>query len=306
MKKILFFLLPALLLGCGMYEWKEGRWTLAQHNTTSRENSQKRAEFSTNCQSYLNSTAKETPYLSALYAKDITWPSLIQSMRTLIEEISKGKGRLVNPSKNNMLLNALLIDDLSTRKAFIHQFLTANRAFSKDSCYVSLEEQNEKLGFLREEIEDYSYTYEQNLFKKKTGYVFSNEGSVIDFISTTFGRGTPSKGVLYGVNNVRVLQSVPGGVLFVLDTSGTYMVDVGIGYLATTKHYADGAFIHGLYAEYTGLKQYNTVLGANKQIYGFKVVNTNPFAKILSGFYFYPEEKGLTVEQALPKLITRA
>lgn len=224
-------------------------------------------------------------------------------MQALISTQSEGMGRLKNPTKNNMALNAVLYNDLNVRTEAVGSFLRKNDKYKTDACYAKLLEQNRQLGATMEEIETYSYAYEGKKFKQKTGYEFSTEGSVLDFVSSTFGHGSPSKGVLYAVNNVRVLQSVPGGVLFVMDTSGTYMVDSGVGFLATNKKYADGSFIHGVYAAYTGLKSYNTVLGANKQVYAFKVVNTDAFAKQLSSFYFYPQIKEITAGEVMPKLL---
>lgn len=109
---------------------------------------------------------------------------------------------------------------------------------------------------------------------------------------------TPKIGYLYehiptGDFYLKVLQSVPGGVILTGEYMGPYgPTGYGSIFLQTSKQFADGQIIReGIVAEYKGYYDYYTVLGVKKRIYKFYRLGETEIKKNFEipgqPFYFY-------------------
>lgn len=148
-----------------------------------------------------------------------------------------------------------------------------------------------------EEVSTYSYKYEETKYKNwlaKNGKK-QIKGALEQFVYASHYQ--PQMGSLYihhPTNNLflKVLQTVPGGVIL----TGTYIGGNTYGqnliFLQTSKSFADGQYIQEpLTAEFKGYYDYTTVLGARKRIYKFyrlgqKEIDAN-FKIPGEKFYFY-------------------
>lgn len=147
------------------------------------------------------------------------------------------------------------------------------------------------------DVSTYSYTYEK---KKYNDWATRNgkkqiKGSLEEFVYNSFNN--PVTNGLYThnpVNNLflKVLQTVPGGVILTGTYIGGNIYGVNLIYLQTTKPYADGQYIkEPIIAEFKGYYDYTTVLGVKKRIYKFyrygqKEIDAN-FKIPGQPFYFY-------------------
>ena len=86
---------------------------------------------------------------------------------------------------------------------------------------------------------------------------------------------TPKKDVLYELNIMQVMQSVPGGVLMrpIPVALGDHLGDSCVFFLKTNYNFVDGASLRGYFAYYVGEYQYQTILGVGKNIYSFELLN---------------------------------
>lgn len=152
---------------------------------------------------------------------------------------------------------------------------------------------------LKSEVYNYSYNYEK---QKYENWCAKNNkkrvaGSLSNYVYYAHAPA-PELGYLYkhvptGDFHLKVLQSVPGGVILTGDYLGPYgPTGYGTIFLQTSKQFADGQIIReGIVAEYKGFYDYYTVLGAKKRIYKFYRLGEteikNNFEIPGQPFYFY-------------------
>ena len=95
--------------------------------------------------------------------------------------------------------------------------------------------------------------------------------ALVHLLGNGIGGATPMKGVAYyhADNRIlKVLQSVPGGVLAISDITS---LD-GIFMIITSREYVDNAFLSSGYYVYSGLYTYQTSLGGTKKVHCFAEV----------------------------------
>lgn len=187
--------------------------------------------------------------------------------------------QIANPSKNNMILNALVVKALESVEKQIEAFLSCyaaiNYSFRRENCYINLESRKKSYEKLRQDIVQYSYDYEKAKFKKITGYIFAN-------VALAF-TDSPEQGKLYSLEGSKVLQNITGGMLL---SGGRYGEKVNFVY--TTNALADGASVSG-YADYVGLFSYVATLGNKKTVNAYRVLPKGKYKKTLDSCLFYSE-----------------
>lgn len=147
------------------------------------------------------------------------------------------------------------------------------------------------------DVSKYSYNYERQQYQK--GLVKNGKkqvkGTLEQFVYGSHYQ--PQQGALYThhpTNNLflKVLQTVPGGVILTGTYIGHNVYGQNLIFLQTSKSFADGQYIREpLTAEFKGYYDYTTVLGAHKRIYKFyrlgqNEINAN-FKIPGQTFYFY-------------------
>lgn len=150
-----------------------------------------------------------------------------------------------------------------------------------ENNYAKIYKNNEQLSKewynIAVEVSDYSYNYEK---QKYVTWAQKNHKKLIDGRLSNYvyyaQAPTPKVGYLYehipaGDFYLKVLQSVPGGVILTGEYMGPYgPTGYGSIFLQTSKQFADGQIIReGIVAEYKGYYDYYTVLGVKKRIYKF-------------------------------------
>ena len=203
-------------------------------------------------------------------------------------------------TRNNIKFDNDLFNNPEDAVGFLDKSTFSLRLFDKNSMVKAHDEMIDlisKYDTYAKEVSTYSYKYEQ---KKYNEWAIRNgkkqiKGSLEGFVYNSYN--TPVKNSLYThdpINNLflKVLQTVPGGVII----SGTYIgggiSGVNLIYLQTTKPYADGQYIkEPIIAEFKGYYDYTTVLGARKRIYKFYRYGTNEIKSnfVIPGqpLYFY-------------------
>lgn len=160
-----------------------------------------------------------------------------------------------------------------------------------------MQEKIKKYDEIAKEVSTYSYNYEKQQYQN--GLVKNGKkqvkGTLEQFVYGSHYH--PQQGALYThhpTNNLflKVLQTVPGGVIL----TGTYIGHNVYGqnfiFLQTSKSFADGQYIREpLTTEFKGYYDYTTVLGVRKRIYKFyrlgqNEINAN-FKIPGQTFYFY-------------------
>ena len=187
--------------------------------------------------------------------------------------------KITNPSKNNMILNALVFQSLQSIEtqieAFLSKYSAINYSFRGATCYVNLQSRKQAYEKLRQEIVQYSYNYEKERFKKITGYTFANAS--LAFIDA------PEKGKLYSLEGSSVLQNITDGMLL---SGGRYGEKINFVYTANAL--PDGASVAG-YADYIGLFSYIATFGNKKTVNAYRVLPQEKYKKALNACLFYSE-----------------
>lgn len=165
--------------------------------------------------------------------------------------------------------------------------------------YNDIKDLNNKLHKINNEIYSYSENYEKQKF---ISWAQQNNKKMIDGRLSNYvyyaQTPAPKLGFLYkhvpaGDFYLKVLQSVPGGVILTGEYMGPYgPTGDGSIFLQTSKLFADGQIIkEGIVAEYKGFYDYYTVLGVKKRIYKFYRLGEteikNNFEIPEQPFYFY-------------------
>lgn len=178
-----------------------------------------------------------------------------------------------------------------------NSFLTLLNNNVDAPIYGVMQKKIKKYDEIAEEVSTYSYNYEE---KKYKNWLAKNgkkqiKGALEQFVYASHYQ--PQMGGLYihhPTNNLflKVLQTVPGGVILTGTYIGTNVYGQNIIFLQTSKSFADGQIIREpITAEFKGYYDYTTVLGVRKRIYKFyrlgqKEIDAN-FKIPGEKFYFY-------------------
>lgn len=163
--------------------------------------------------------------------------------------------------------------------------------------YEFMEEKIKKYDEIAKIVSEYSYNYEKQQYQK--GLVKNGKkqvkGTLEQFVYASHYQ--PQVGALYThhpTNNLflKVLQTVPGGVILTGTYIGANTYGQNLIFLQTSKSFADGQYIREpLTTEFKGYYDYTTVLGVKKRIYKFYRLGQNEINanfKIPGQiFYFY-------------------
>lgn len=163
--------------------------------------------------------------------------------------------------------------------------------------YNLIQEKIKKYDEMAKIVSEYSYNYEADIYKAsqvKNGKK-QVKGTLEQFVYGSHYQ--PQQGALYThhpTNNLflKVLQTVPGGVILTGTYIGHNVYGQNLIFLQTSKSFSDGQYIREpLTAEFKGYYDYTTVLGARKRIYKFyrlgqNEINAN-FKIPNQTFYFY-------------------
>lgn len=293
MKKRWFLLTLILFMLTGCSALKSVGNTIAEgaRDPYLRNMDKAKAEFTAQCNAQLDKYHQG--FLQFLFSKGYTWPQLIEGAQVMISAPSKGKAKLKNPTKNNMVLNYLLVSVLQKSAEEIDAFLYTKTKHSSDpynftyqtlDCYKKAAALSAQMADTANQITSYSFAYEQELFMRKTGYQVDFDGNALTYVSRLTRGGTPQKKVLYPFSGCVAVQNISGGTLFRV-ISGA--IDDGIGFLRTQRKYASGEDLGSMYVVYSGLKTYTTVLGASKTVFSFTPANMTKYNRLLQKNYFY-------------------
>jgi len=226
-----------------------------------------------------------------------------------------------NFSKENMLLNFLMVQDLETTASALSSIIhELNEIICYDS-YLSYKENNKsyenakhgqyfchnnknyntllaglanilKVG---EEIRSYSYKEEKNKFIKKVGKDISVRYPLVETLFNYMTR-TPDKQSVYHLENIKAIQNVKGGVL----VSGSSIFNGDIYPDKAAMIYTNKKFVTNehLYSYgnvvFVGTYDYISALGVNQTVYAYKFFdmdNWKQYKLNKDDFYFYPEYK---------------
>ena len=247
------------------------------------------------------------------------YDSLLARLKT--EGIQGEKGRLVlnkNVDKNNPLLLSMLYNEVNTYAQTAGQFVEGVEkrknyresmvgekkpsyglgewpsnadicdSFFNETEYKDLVKNYELADQLADNIYNYAYSREKKDFHNKTGIYLSEDrrGEHANLIAYMLGYETPVKEYLYYLDGMEVLQNVSGGILAQMQPTFGYSNKTIL--VSTNKRFVDGTNLSGIPVVLTGTTSYNTLIGSNKTVYTFKIVDDSQFKKITDRYYFYP------------------
>lgn len=224
-----------------------------------------------------------------------------------------GKAKIKDSvAPSNTLLAYVILDDIERYYAMQKKFIEAielkqtknmDIPIPQDMYECNLRQLPEYQNLLKnyslvndliDDIYERSYNWEKQNFYRKTGvYIGENNwdgGSTL--IPYMVGLpGEPVAKFIYRLDGLKVFQSVSGGIL-VDAHPGVRLPDNGyqsrIIFVETTQKFTDEFPLNHYSVVLVGQKSYHTVLGGNKTVYAFKMVDTSAYQKILQNYYFYP------------------
>ncbi len=307
----LILILPFLLAGCATPDFLRNPRIVAQERQEAADKAAYQAaaqEFNKTCNLYLTADEQgdEQYYVAQLYKGDISCEGLINAFSVYIGELTQGKAKLKDPTKNNKDLSFLLYNDIGVRLAGMEEFLLKEQKFRSEQCYGELEQMKTKLEDIRGEIDGKFYALEKADFMKRSGLKVSPDPIYPLALIAGITSMEPDPKTIYKFGGVKVLQVLNEGILI-----SSY--DGGIAYIKTLKgkNYVDGKLLYDLYVLPNGTKRYSNVLGAQKTVYSFKEIDLEALYKRYSKKYlFFPSVKSqdelpLTSNEMILKLITK-
>lgn len=199
--------------------------------------------------------------------------NLSEAYKTYVDSYNSQKYRA-----NILNIEDLAFDDSEDNQVLLNQE-NFNLRLYDDSSLIQAHDQMidiiNKYDNYAKDVSTYSYNYEK---QKYNNWALKNHkkqisGSLEQFVYASHYE--PKSGAIYSHNPtenmfLKVIQTVPGGVIL----SGTYIGNGIYGtnniFLQTSKSFADGQYINQpLLAEFKGYYDYTTVLGVKKRIYKF-------------------------------------
>ena len=111
---------------------------------------------------------------------------------------------------------------------------------------------------------------------------FNQEIAVANFVSNGLGTLTPDRKYVYSLNMMQVMQTTNEGVLIKVNpilTDGAAVLSE-VAFLYTNESFVDGANLDGYWASYAGTYQYQTLLGASKNVHAFRLYGKGQPVKI--------------------------
>lgn len=180
-------------------------------------------------------------------------------------------------------------------------------------CEDVANEENQKLQKCYQKIQDLGKNIynaaqekEEKDFHSKTGFYmdlynwFGNNTLTSYMINSYVFR--PQKGYIYDLQRLEVFQRVPGGYLLVANIGG---YDSEVIFLKTKRYFIVGTHFNPkeAFVTLTGTQRYTTLLGAEKEVFTFRLIDTKTLQKWLKPYLFYPytSRKDIVLD---PKLVT--
>ena len=275
----LILILPFLLVGCVTPDFLRNPRIVAQERQAAAEKAAYQAaaqEFNKTCNLYLTADEQgdEPYYVAQLYKGDISWQGLINAFSIYVGELTQGKAKLKDPTKNNKELSFLLYNDIGVRLSGMDEFLLKEQKFRSEQCYGDLGKMKTKLEDIRGEIYGKFYALEKADFMKRSGVKVSPDPIYPLALIAGITSMEPDPKTIYKFGGVKVLQVLNEGILI-----NSY--DGGIAYIKTLKgkNYVDGKLLYDLYVLPDGTKRYSNVLGAQKTVYAFKEIDLSALYK---------------------------
>ena len=312
MKLLIFTFGICLLMGCGSLA------NIKNYIALPETQAQKQTRLSKECpvsfKAFKESFMSQSEYaFGEIYASlnSSDYSKFVKRLRE--EKLFGGKVRLKDSvSPNNTVLAYVILDDIeryfSMQKKFVGFIEGEDRTnidipipqnmyecqFKQLSEYQEFLNNYSLVGDLIDDIYGNAYNWEKQDFYRKTGvYIGENNwdgGSTL--IPYMVGLpGEPVAKFIYRLDGLKVFQSVPGGIL-VDAHPGVRLPDNGyhskIIFVETKQKFTDEYPLNYYSVVLVGQKDYHTVLGGNKTVYAFKMVDTSSYQKILKNYYFYP------------------
>lgn len=231
-----------------------------------------------------NNISKSNPMLLALMYNDVN--SYVNNIKQFVEGIEKRKNyraTYVGENKPSFDLGEWPKD------AEI-----CNSFFDQEE-YKELVKNYKLVSDLAYNIYNYAYDLEEKDFHKKTGvYIGGTNNLLVPYM--VGAESEPMPNYVYYLNGLQVFQNIPGGILVGLRSDLSYSNK--LIFVSTNRNFVDSQTLDNIPVILTGTKSYSTVLGANKTIYAFKIIDTTPYKQIVKNYYFYPTLRELDENNA--------
>ena len=318
MKKILLFISGLCLMGCSHFSFAKVKDFFTDPNTKRQQLISAEAETTIHEEI---AKAYGGEYGGFLVSLEEPMPSLEVVSANIEGQLQKhtniNLSQLQSSSKTSMLKQAVIYNELSVAeralitarenllkgvcspKAFnswdIYQISKGRSSSAEWFCnenieYQRLNKQLENIQNLKRELYQTAYNEEREKFVKITGVDISNK-ALLTATLLNYMPLTPNKNTLYDLQNTRVIQTLPKGIL----VGGSGVVsDFGIytdkmAFIYTSKDFVDGEPLQGE-VKFVGTYQYRSVLGANRKVnaYRFFFFYWEQYNIRREDFYFYP------------------
>jgi hypothetical protein len=199
-------------------------------------------------------------------------------------------------NKNNMAFARAMYEGLCANIVIIDNILvdTVERGILKTKIYREILAERNRLDAIRNDIFDFSFNYEKQLFKKATGRLFyiveDRNGSNDPRVSLQYPEPlklspwwTAPPGYIFSLAYTMIFQTV--------DNNGVLVKNIGddsqVAYLATNISLVDGASLSGYYAYPAGTYSYKSFYGQRK-VAAYKLLQFKNQKTAGIQFYFYP------------------
>jgi len=223
-----------------------------------------------------------------------TYEDILLNVKTMGHE-KRSSGKI---NKNNMAFARSMYEATFDNIIVIDKILgkTVENWEQNTNTYKMILSERQRLVALRNDIYNYSFNFEQTLFKKTTGRLFyitedhlgSNDPSV--GIKDQYPEPirlspwwSPPPGYIFSLSYTMVFQTV--------DNNGVLVKNMGdnsqVAYLATNISFIDGASLSGYYAYPAGTYSYKSFYGQRK-VGAYKLFQFKNQKTVGIQFYFYP------------------
>lgn len=158
--------------------------------------------------------------------------------------------------------------------------------------YQKIFKRYQKIEKMGKDIYYWAQDKEEKDFHSKTGfyldlYDWYGNNTLTSYMINSYSF-RPEKEYLYDLKRLEVFQRVPGGYLLRADISG-YPSE--IIFIKTNRFFPVGSQFDSnqVFVTLTGKQRYTTLLGEDKEVFAFRIVDIKPFQKWLKSYLFYPQ-----------------
>lgn len=228
-----------------------------------------------------NNIAKNNSKILALIYDDVN--AYLKNVKIFVEGIEKRKN-----------YNNGYVGDLSVNLGNWPKISDKCNSFFDQEEYKKLVKNYKLVSILADNIYDYAYDLEVEDFHKKTKlYIGGTNNLLVPYMLGI--EGNPAPNFIYFLNGLQVFQNISGGILVNLRREFGYSDK--LIFVSTNRHFVDSASLDDIAVVLTGTKNYSTILGVNRTIFAFKIIDITPYKKIVQNYYFYPTFKKLDKNQ---------